>query len=131
PPPMCTCQAFCDIVKSCGGPGDNCMQFCNKVPDDTKNCECKVGPGSCNDLMQCFGMGGTGGGPGGIPQQCSNCINKSADTDCKDELDACSNNPGCVDILSCHDQCGWDPGCQMQCDNNAQGTGDFFGLMSC
>ncbi|HVY47579.1 MAG TPA: hypothetical protein VHB21_16935 [Minicystis sp.] len=131
-PQMCGCGEFCNILEQCGAPGNQCHQFCDQVPQDLKQCVCDIGP-DCASLMMCFGQGpgqgpgpgpvtgstmtgmGTGGG-GGVSPQCANCANAALGNQCASQGQDCLNNPDCQNLITCDEQCGWDPMCVNSCN---------------
>jgi hypothetical protein len=132
----CDCNVFCDIAKQCGFGGSQCQQFCPQVPPNVLQCVCQVGP-NCGALQMCIGAGpGQGPGPGSTGSgggfQCSQCANDAAQNQCAPELDKCSNNPECVQIVMCHQSCGFGSNCFDQCDAaHPNGSGDYASLIQC
>lgn len=131
---VCDCQLFCKTISQCGGiTFDECLGFCDQFPPDFKECTCNVGP-DCNAINTvCAGMGGSGGGTGGgggISEQCAQCAGVATEGVCAMQLQACENNASCAQIFNCHNNCGFSPACNQQCDQGP-GVGPFFDLIFC
>jgi hypothetical protein len=129
--PACGCSQFCSIAVACGQPGDACFEICPELPPDIVQCVCSAGS-NCDAAEACFG-GGPGSGAGGGPSEdCATCVNDAAMTVCGSEAMTCFGHPGCIEILECHEQCGWGFDCMQQCENQIMnGAEEFFVLMNC
>ena len=61
--------------------------------------------------------------------QCEQCL---AQVDCEPELDQCFADQSCVNLLECHEDCGWAASCYASCQQqHPNGLNDFYAVMAC
>ena len=131
PMPACDCFGACQKLVDCGFGDIPCQEFCQAAPPDAWQCVCNTP--DCN-VDFCFGgTGGVGGSGGGGPTpECAECVNELVDSTCSQQSDACFSDPQCVEILQCHEDCGWTPRCNEKCDASFPGGfPEFQGFISC
>jgi len=108
----CGCDDVCKTANACGFVPDDCETWCNTLEPAERSCICNKP--HC-DLAECFGTDGEA-------TACMKCIAGVIERFCDTDLAACSNTPGCFDVIDCHFECTLEPSCVAGCD--AQSAGD-------
>ncbi|MFT3776127.1 MAG: hypothetical protein QM820_63095 [Minicystis sp.] len=131
-PGLCGCDQVCNAFSACGFSPSNCQGLCDALSTDQRACVCQNN--SC-DFTACFGTTSSSTGSGGmVSQACGNCANDTTSNNgpCLDALDNCEQTPECLQIVDCHQGCGWSPACRQACDfQSAKGQAAWEGLIGC